>query len=90
MGFKLLLALQKSNPGITTAFSTNMLGQGLAAPGEQMASQELLERSSDQKSLLFPYLKPSVEFQYKYKKDRHTAQVTKSMQKKYSRRKRTT
>lgn len=42
VGLKLLLTPQKSNLGITTGFSTNMLAQGSAAPGKQMASQELL------------------------------------------------
>ena len=54
VGFELPVTPQKSNHGITTAFSTTILAQGLAAPKEQMASQELLGKQQKPKLLVIP------------------------------------
>jgi len=54
VSFKLPLTPQKSNPGITTAFSMNMLAQGLTAPKEHMASQELLGKEQRPEVLVIP------------------------------------
>lgn len=54
VGFKLAVTPQKSNPAIKTAFSMNTLAQALAAPKEQMASQELLGKEQRPKVLVTP------------------------------------
>lgn len=52
VGCELPITPQKSNPVITTTFSTNTLAQGLTAPKEQLTSQELLEKEQRPKVLV--------------------------------------